>query len=115
MKKYFIFGIITIALFVFSNCRSSRKVTADVPKLTYEHNVQTLIAAKCTPCHIPEKGGRKKDYTNFAAVQGDIDEIISRISLNPGEKGYMPLMGAKLSDSTIAIFTKWKADGLIEK
>ena len=63
----------------------------------------------------PANGGRKKDYTSFAAVQADIDEIIKRVNLNPGERGFMPFKGNKLSDSTIAVFTKWKADGLLEK
>ncbi|MES1218310.1 MAG: hypothetical protein ABUT20_22580, partial [Bacteroidota bacterium] len=69
----------------------------------------------CSPCHIPAKGGNKKPYDNYANVSKDIDAMIQRIQLNPTDKGFMPFKGKKLSDSTIAIFQKWKADGLLEK
>jgi hypothetical protein len=68
----------------------------------------------CSPCHIPAKGGNKKAYDNYGNVKNDIDDIIRRISLNPGDRGFMPFKHAKLSDSTIAVFVKWKADGLAE-
>jgi hypothetical protein len=49
-------------------------------------------------------------------VAQDIDEIIRRIELNPTDKGFMPFKKtAKLNDSTINVFKKWKADGMLEK
>jgi hypothetical protein len=69
----------------------------------------------CTPCHIPSKGGNKKPYDVYANVKTDIDEMIRRIELNPTDKGFMPFKKAKLHDSTIAVFKKWRADGLLEK
>jgi uncharacterized membrane protein len=117
MRKYFAFTVIAAAAFIFSNCGPSKKATAKaVPKLNYETNMQTVIVAYCSPCHIPAKGGNKKAYDNFANVKTDIDEIVRRIELNPGERGFMPFKkDAKLSDSTIALFKQWKADGLLEK
>lgn len=117
MKKYFILGSLASAILIFANCSNTKKVAATpAPKLNFETNVQTLIAANCVPCHIPAKGGNKRPYDNFANVKADIDEIIRRIELNPGERGFMPFKkAAKLSDSTIAVFKQWKADGLLEK
>jgi hypothetical protein len=98
------------------NCSGSKKATASAPPpSTYETQLKTVIQGNCTPCHIPAKGGNKKPYDNFANVKSDIDEILRRIQLNPGEKGFMPFKKAKLSDSTIAVFKKWKEDGLMEK
>lgn len=117
MKKYFILGSLAAAVLVFANCGSAKK-TAGTPvaKLNYESNVQTVMAENCSPCHIPAKGGNKRPYDNFANVKSDIDEIIRRIELNPGERGFMPFRKAvKLSDSTIAVLKQWKADGLLEK
>ncbi|HEX7903811.1 MAG TPA: cytochrome c [Chitinophagaceae bacterium] len=114
MKKTIILSAMAIAVLIFSNCSSSKKA-AGVPKLTYESSIQTVVMANCSPCHIPAKGGNKKPYDNFTNVQKDIDEMIRRIELNPGEKGYMPFKRAKLSDSTIAIFKQWRTDGLLEK
>jgi mono/diheme cytochrome c family protein len=120
MKRYFVFFLLAATVFVFSYCNSSKKVASaskmETPKLSYANSVQTLIVGHCSPCHIPEKGGRKKAYDNFANVKTDIDEIVRRMELNPHERGFMPFKKeAKLSDSTIAVFKQWKEDGLLEK
>ena len=119
MKRYSVLFLLVVTVFVFSYCSSSKKAVApavESTKLVYENNIQTLIVGNCSPCHIPEKGGRKKAYDNFANVKTDIDEIVRRIELDPHEKGFMPFKKtAKLSDSTIAVFKQWKADGLLEK
>jgi uncharacterized membrane protein len=114
MKKILLLSSITTAVLIFSNCSASRKAAAE-PKTTYLTNIQTLVSEKCTPCHIPSKGGNKKAYDNYANLQTDIDEILRRIQLNPGDKGFMPFKKTKLSDSTIAVFKEWKTDGLLEK
>lgn len=118
MKSYSVLFLLVATVFVFSYCSSSKKATAsktETPKMSYANSVQTLIVGNCSPCHIPEKGGRKKAYDNFANVKTDIDDIIRRIELNPHERGFMPFKKeAKLSDSTIAVFKQWKADGLLE-
>lgn len=117
MKKLFVLSAITATVLVFAKCSSTKKTTAAAaPKLSYETDVQTVIMANCSPCHIPAKGGNKKSYDNFARVKADIDEMIHRIELDPGEKGFMPFRKtAKLSDSTIAVFKQWRDDGLLEK
>jgi uncharacterized membrane protein len=122
MKKLFLLSTLVVAVFVLSNCGSSKKATASkdattaVPaKTTFDANMQTLIMAYCSPCHIPAKGGNKKPYDNYANTKADIDEIIRRIELNPGERGFMPFKKqAKLNDSTIAAFKQWKTDGLLQ-
>ncbi|MBA4196761.1 MAG: hypothetical protein C0459_04320 [Chitinophaga sp.] len=100
-------------------CSSAKKAQskaepAKPAALTYEANIKPLIATKCSPCHIPPQG-RKEPYDNYANVKKDIDDIVRRISLNPGERGFMPQKNAKLSDSAINVFKQWKADGLLEK
>lgn len=118
MKKLFLLSGAALTVFILANCSSSRKAaskTTEAAKLTYSSNVQAVITTYCSPCHIPAKGGNKKPYDNYANVKTDIDEIIRRIELNPGEKGFMPFRKpAKLSDSTIAVFKQWKTDGLLE-
>ena len=118
MKKYFILTVVIASVVVFSNCSSTRKVAEPPvkPAFTYEGNLQQVILANCSPCHIPAKGGFKKAYDNYASVKVDIDEMIRRIQLNPGERGFMPFKRTeKLSDTTIAKFKQWKDDGLTEK
>lgn len=114
MKKYLLVMGIVAALAVFSNCSSTKKTTAvPIPKATYSNQVTTVIMNNCTPCHVPSKGGNKKAFDNYENAKTDIDEMIRRIELNPADKGFMPFKHAKLPDSTIAVFKKWKADGLL--
>ena len=115
MKKYFILTGIVVTALILSNCSGSKKIAA-VPKSNYATNVSVVIMNTCSPCHIPANGCNKKPYDNFANVKTDIDEIIRRIEMNPGDRGFMPFKKtAKLSDSTIAVFKKWRDDGLLEK
>jgi uncharacterized membrane protein len=125
MKKYFVVAAFIIAVIFFSNCNPAKKVTASAPpppaetpalaKSTYTNTISALIAEKCSPCHIPAKGGFKKAFDNYANVKVDIDEMIGRIQLNPADKGFMPFKKTvKLSDSTIAVFKQWKTDGMPE-
>jgi len=115
MKKYYLPLFLVMTSLVFSYCHSSKKISKEpVAKLTYQTNIQTLIAANCSPCHIPSKGGNKKPLDTYAAAQENIDDMIRRIELNPADRGFMPFKHAKLSDSTIAVFRQWKTDGLLQ-
>jgi hypothetical protein len=115
MKKYFMAAsIMAIATFFF-NCHGSKKATASAPALSYEGHIKTLIAADCSPCHIPAKGGNKKPFDTYDNAKTNIDEMIRRIELNPEDRGFMPFKHPKLSDSTIAVLKKWRDDGLREK
>jgi hypothetical protein len=114
MKKILILGLLSSAVLVLSNCGTAKKTMA-VPKMTYESNLQPVIVANCSPCHIPAKGGNKKPYDNYANVKTDIDEMIKRIESHPGDRGFMPFKRNRLSDSTINVFKQWRADGTLEK
>jgi uncharacterized membrane protein len=119
MKQFFFIVLVLSTALVFSYCSSSKKTMAAKPvavaKLNYETNVQHLVTENCSPCHIPAKGGHKLALDTYDALKTNIDDIISRIEKNPGERGFMPMRGAKLSDSTISVFKQWKADGLAAK
>ena len=116
MKRYLTLTCIIFIALVLSYCSASKRATASTPaKLTYTNDVKSVIDANCTPCHIPAKGGNKKAYDNITNLRTDIDEIVRRIQLNPGDKGFMPFRKAhRLPDSTIHVFKQWKVDGMIE-
>jgi hypothetical protein len=117
MRKILVIFLLAGTTLVFSYCSGTKKASkAPTVKLAYENSIQTLIVGNCSPCHIPEKGGKKKAYDNYTNVKADIDEIIRRIQLDPHERGFMPFKSPhKLSDSTIAIFKQWRDEGLAEK
>jgi len=115
MKRISLLLGFTAMILIFSYCNSTKKVTAAEPaKLTYDANIQSLIVGNCSPCHIPAKGGNKLALDNYEANKNNIDDIISRIEKHPGDRGFMPFKRARLSDSTIAVFKQWKADGLVK-
>lgn len=115
MKKISIFAALIATALVFYNCHSSKKTaSATAAKSTYDANLKSVILANCAPCHIAGQGN-KKPYDNYANVKADIDDMIHRITLNPTDRGFMPFKHDKLPDATIAVFTKWKADGGMEK
>ena len=118
MKKIFICSFAFLALSL-SFCTSSKQTTSGTetkkaPTVTYLNNIQPIVSNNCAPCHFPPKGS-KKPLDNYADVRSEIDDIISRIQLNPGEHGYMPAKRPKLSDADIQAFKTWKAEGTPEK
>ncbi len=114
MKKWIL--LLCLCVITLQFCVSSKKTTATPGhvSLTYVSNIQPVIVSNCSPCHIPPKGF-KKALDSYDAVKANIDDMIARINLNRGDKGFMPFKHAKLSDSLINVFVQWKADGGIEK
>ena len=117
MKKNAVITLVISSVMVFSYCSSALNAASPnvAPKVNYKADIAVLLQAKCTPCHFPDKGGRKKRLDTYASVSGQITEILRRIQLNPKKRGFMPDKRAKLSDSTIAVFKQWQTDGLLEK
>lgn len=116
MKKYLILAVIICAtVFLFSNCHTQKKgmaSTSPIATVTYASAVKSVVAANCTPCHIPANGGNKTPLDTYDNLKANIDNVIHRIQLNPTDKGFMPFKHAKLSDSTIAVFTQWRDAGM---
>ena len=105
--------MISTALTYCSSAKKAAKAAA-AAKTTYSTAVAPVVAATCSPCHISGKGN-KKPYDNYANVKTDIDEILRRIQLNPSDRGFMPFRRAtQVAADTIAIFKKFKEDGLLE-
>ena len=90
----------------------------DAPKLmatTFSGEVHPLILSKCVPCHIPSKGGFKANFETYESAKKYGPDMVTRIEMNPGDKGFMPFKHDKLSVDEIAVFKKWVADGMQEK
>ncbi len=111
--------VIGVALFatgvIFQYCKTSHKTaSASAGAVTYENSIRPVVESSCTPCHIAGKGN-KLPLNNYDQAKTAADDIIARIQKNPGERGFMPAMHPKLSDSTINLFVQWKNGGLQEK
>lgn len=115
MKKLIVL-LIVFMMVIFQFCTSHKKLAKsnNSSTISYTGTIQPIIAASCSPCHFPSKGS-KKPLDSYDAVKSNIDEIIARVQRNPGERGFMPAMHPKLSDSTIQVLLQWKNQGLAEK
>ena len=111
--KYKVLTVIVLSVLAFQFCTGTKKAGRNA-KITYLNNVQYTLQANCAPCHFPPQGN-KKPLNTYTTAKDEIDDIIVRINKQPGERGFMPLKHPKLADSTINVFVKWKADGLLEK
>lgn len=110
--KYTISLCLIAGVLVFSYCNTPKKLEAPKAVVTYEKDIQPIFAANCAPCHFPEQKGKKSPLDNYDGIAGQIDDIIRRIELQPGDKGYMPMKKPRLSDSAIMVIKTWKAEGL---
>lgn len=115
MKKISVLLFVTAAVSVFTYCSSSKKAAKEVVKTTFEANVGPLLVANCSPCHFPDKGGRKKPLDTYKSVTAQLDDVLRRVQLNKTDRGFMPDRREKLSDSAIGVIKKWQADGLLER
>lgn len=123
MKKIFVTFLVVGAVTLFTYCSSTKNTATSaatetkpvVKKVSYQDNVMAIVQANCAPCHFPDKGGNKKPLDTYAGVSSQVDEVLRRIQLSPGERGFMPNRKPKLSDSTINVIKQWKTDGLTEK
>ena len=117
MKKYFVTTAVILAVLFLANCHTAKKTASKTtaipvaPAVTYQSNIQSLVANNCSPCHIPSKGGNKKPFDTYEGAKANIDSMIARVQLNPGDKGFMPFKRAKLSDSTVNVFKQWRDSG----
>ena len=112
--KYFSF-VLTLIIFIgFAAC-SKKSNPAKVKSITYTGDVMPLLQAKCTPCHMPSKGGNKANFENYEGAKNFGAELLARVMKAPTERGFMPKMNPKLSEDEIAVIRKWNEQGMLEK
>jgi hypothetical protein len=116
MKNVF-FALTLMSMAVFTACskKNSASKTPKVIPTTYTTDMMPLIQAKCTPCHLPSKGGFKANFENYEGVKKYGAEMLARVQLNPGDRGFMPFKHEKLTAEEIVIIKKWIEQGMLEK
>ena len=118
--KHIFAAVTLVTLFIFISC--ARKTvpsanTSEAPKIkvtSYTADVLPLLQSKCTPCHLPSKGGFKANFEIYTSAIKYAADMVTRVQFNPGEKGFMPFKHEKLSAEEIAVFKKWVEGGMTE-
>lgn len=103
-----------MAVTFFMAC-SKKASPAKVRPTSYTIDIAPLIQAKCTPCHIPSRGGKKGDFENYESAKRYAAQMLDRVMIAPGQRGFMPQKNEKLPDTEIALIKKWIDQGLLEK
>ena len=113
MKKIsFVLMLTAITLFAACNKKAS---PAKVVLTNYNTDILPLVQAKCTPCHLPSKGGNKANFETYESAKKFGPEMLDRVMIAPGQRGFMPRNHDKLTDPEIALIKKWIDQGLQEK
>jgi hypothetical protein len=108
--------LILMAVIVFGACtKKASPGKATEKATTYTTDIMPLVQAKCTPCHLPSKGGNKANFENYEGAKKYGAEMLARVILNPGDRGFMPFKHPKLPEAEIALIKKWVDQGLLEK
>ena len=114
MKKIpFVLTMIVIITIAACTKKASPGKTA-MKSTTYTTDMVPLIQAKCSPCHLPSKGGRKADFENYASAKKYGADMLARVMLNPTDRGFMPFKHDKLPAEEIAIIKNWVDQGMPE-
>ncbi len=106
------FNVLLFFIFASLLLACARKISGE-PKVTvfYSKQIKPMLEIKCTPCHMPLKGGRKVDLSNYTEVIRFHDDIMRRIQLDRKNKDYMPFKRDPLTPEEIALLKKWKEEG----
>ena len=114
MRKLTALLFFVVLVFACSRKTSVAKTeTPSVPKVTYAYNVKAIMDKSCSPCHIPEQGGRVKSFDNYDSTSRHIANIIARVELPPTDPKFMPFKSKKppLTAEEIATLKNWQASG----
>jgi hypothetical protein len=78
--------------------------------------VKPIIDAKCSPCHIPSKGGKVANLDGYELAKNNITEMLVRVQLDSTHAKFMPFKNKKPALTAIEIGTlkSWQSGGMIE-
>jgi hypothetical protein len=108
-------ALMSVTIFAACSKKNSASKTPKVIPTTYVTDMVPLIQLKCNPCHLPSKGGFKANFENYEGVKKYGAEMLARVQLNPGDRGFMPFKHEKLTAEEIVIIKKWVDQGMLEK
>lgn len=109
-----------LGLGMLSQCNSTKNATTvaeemKISTISYDTNIKGIISNNCSPCHFPDKGGNKPPLNSYELVVAQANEIVRRVEMHPGDRGFMPMKHERLSDSVISVLKTWIAEGKTEK
>jgi len=119
MKKSFLLIFIGSTIFSCTNTSEEDLIDVIVPPVlvTYNTDIKVIMDNNCLGCHSnPPVNGANVPLVNFDGVKSAVENnnLISRISGQIGDGGFMPLGGPRLPQNLIDLVVQWEEDGLLE-
>lgn len=123
MKKIYLLLILLISLGTFSCASDSFSDLVEIDEgpnetpVNFVDDIQPIMNNNCLPCHgNPPINGAPISLTTFEEVMASTENnLIDRISLQPGQGGFMPLGGARLPQNLIDLIIQWRDEGFLEE
>src|SRR3954469_8699372 len=94
MKKYILL-FLSAGLIIAACTRKSAPASSSIAKVTYTAGVMPILQNSCTPCHYPSQGGKVTSFEGYDAVKSNIDQMITRVQLDPSNPKFMPFRSKK--------------------
>ena len=118
-NKYII-GLFTLILAYNCTNTSEEDLIDNTPPpelVNFEENIKVIFENNCWMCHgtTPQFGAQTSLVFYNEVVFGiENNNVIERISAQPGEAGAMPLTGVRLPQNLIDLIILWKEEGFLE-
>ncbi|PZD77893.1 hypothetical protein [Mesonia sp. K7] len=118
--RFFISFLLTVCfLFSCTNASEEDLINIENPEvITYVEHIKPIIDNNCIICHgNPPASGASISLTTYDEVVSAINsnELIDRISRQPGEAGAMPLGGPRLPQHLIDLMIQWEEEGFVNE
>ncbi|RNC86984.1 MAG: hypothetical protein ED556_06055 [Winogradskyella sp.] len=121
MKTFkYIIGIALVTLSYNCTSVSEEDLIDNTPPpdfVNFEEDIRVIFENNCWQCHgtTPQFGAQTSLVFYDEVVFGiENNNVIGRISLQPGEPGAMPLTGVRLPQNLIDLIILWEEEGFLE-
>jgi hypothetical protein len=92
------------------------KAEYDGPMVSYASQIAPIVERSCSPCHYPQKEGRKAPLDTYDALKREFSEVIERVQLSDDNVKFMPFKHKResLSEEEIELLKNWAKGGFPE-
>ncbi|TCK68930.1 hypothetical protein DFQ05_0440 [Winogradskyella wandonensis] len=122
MKNYkYILATLLISVMLSCTNVSEEDLIDNTPPpvlVSFQDDIKPIFDNNCVTCHgdTPQNFGAQTSLRNHGEIVFGIENnnLVNRISAQPGEAGAMPLTGVRLPQNLIDLIIQWQEEGLLD-
>ena len=91
--------------------------TDPTENISYNIHIRPIINANCVSCDAnPTINGASVPMTDYTQVKNVFENTnaLDRMNRQPGQSGFMPLVGTRLPQASIDLVEQWMNEGYLE-